>query len=83
MSVVAERFAYIGIEPCGCVSAATVDSPDRKRDVAKFVAELLRDGCTVERVSVKDARTRLALCPHNPKWGRGEPTLIPAQETLL
>lgn len=25
-------FAYVGIKPCGCVVAASVDQPERRRD---------------------------------------------------
>jgi hypothetical protein len=58
--------AYVGTTACGCVVAGCVDVPGRERDTARTVAEYVRDGCTVERVPIGDARTRLQECHHEP-----------------
>ena len=57
-----DEYAYIGIKKCGCVVAAAVDSPDRPKDVAKDVAGFIRDGLTIERVSVEEVRERFNDC---------------------
>lgn len=41
---------------CGRMVAAIVDSPDRKRDVAKHVAQSMREGCRVERIPCQAVR---------------------------
>jgi hypothetical protein len=69
--------AYIGRRPCGCVVAAVVDDGDDPKDVAKFVAELVRKGITVERSTVEDARKLLTggcKCQHLPAGGA--PTMV-------
>jgi hypothetical protein len=61
------EFAYIAVEPCGCVTGAVVDAPGRPREVAKDVAAFVRQGSAVERVPVESARERLTLvwpCEH-------------------
>lgn len=67
-------YAYVGVEPCGCVSAAVVDMPDHAKDVAKAVAEMIQHGSSVQRVTIEQCRALGFGCKHNPKWGRGEPT---------
>ena len=58
----ADHPAYIGRSPCGCITFATVDDPERKRTVAKEVAQAMRDGLTSERVTAQFVREH---------WGRG------------
>ena len=63
---------YVGVQPCGCVTAAAVDEPEYAKDNAKTVAGWIRKGLTVERCDTEDARARLALgwpdsCPHDTK----------------
>jgi hypothetical protein len=48
--------AYIGRSPCGCITFATVDTPEHKCIVAKEVAQAMRDGLTIERVTVQFVR---------------------------
>lgn len=52
---------YIGIEPCGCISVVMCDSPDRKKDIAKEIAKLIADGCTIERHEIESIRPRLSF----------------------
>lgn len=57
-------YAYLGREACGCVTCVTLDAPTHKREVAKDVAQWLRWGMTVERVTVEAARQAWAVCEH-------------------
>lgn len=61
----AYKFAYIGRKPdCGCVVAIIVDMPEYKKDVAKQVAEFIRDGLEIERVDLDAGKQELHSCPH-------------------
>ncbi len=52
-----DGFAYIGRAPCGCIRSACVDNEIvGKKDVAKAVAEMVRYGLTVDRVTIEDVR---------------------------
>ena len=56
---VVEDMAYVGICRCGAIRAACVDerkTKERQRDVAKFCAEIVRDGLTLERVTCQAVR---------------------------
>lgn len=53
---------YIGVLKCGCTVAATVDNPERKKQVAEDVAEFLEAGYVIERVTIAQARKRLGPC---------------------
>ncbi len=63
--------AYIGVESCGCVTAAVVIRPGREKEIAKTVARMIADGASVERVTVAEAKARPHFlaphCPHDPK----------------
>ncbi len=62
-----EHAIYIGKWPdCGCVTAACVDDPKHRKDTAKFVSDLLKDGRIVERVEASefDKTVTLVRCPH-------------------
>lgn len=58
--------AYAGYCPgCGALTAAHVDYPDdpqAAREVAAFVAKLIRSGRRVERVTIEEVRRTLAFC---------------------
>ncbi len=60
--------AYIARDLCGCIVAATVDRPEHVRDTAKTIAEWVRDGLTLERTTVGDARSdpTFLRCSHGP-----------------
>lgn len=45
---------YLGVDTDGLVVSACVDNPEHKKDVAKFVAEAVRDGLHLERCQVGD-----------------------------
>lgn len=48
----AEAMAYIGVNPCGCVVAITVDRREYAKHTRKDVNGYLKSGLTVERVTV-------------------------------
>ncbi len=60
--------AYIARDLCGCIVGATVDDPDHASDTAKIVAEWVRDGLTLERTTVGEAREdpTFLRCSHGP-----------------
>lgn len=43
---------YVAEYPCGCNKAVTVDMPEHKKDTALFVAECIKDGATIHRMTV-------------------------------
>lgn len=59
--------AYIAREKCGCITMATVDDPEHKREVAKQIAKAVRLGETVERVTCEYVRTTEWKCPEHRK----------------
>lgn len=60
-----ETMSYVGKKPCGCVVAAVVDDPNHKRDVARTIAEWVKGGLTVERVTHDYVRQNFTLdCQH-------------------
>ena len=59
-----ESMAYVGILSCGCCVAVSVDVPYRKKDIAEFVADCIRDGMTVERQSLTWVSENLRRCTH-------------------
>jgi hypothetical protein len=48
--------AYVGSLPCGCIVTATIDNPEHRDDIAQTVAQMLRDGETVDRRAVEVVR---------------------------
>jgi len=57
------KYAYAGIKPCGCLVAATVDSPENT-DCSNDVKEFLDAGLKVERRVVSDVRELFTTCKH-------------------
>lgn len=52
---------YIGRKPCGCAVAAVTDLGDK--DTAESVADYIKSGMTVERITVEQYRdTPIARC---------------------
>lgn len=59
------EFAYIGREPgCGCATVGIADTPEHAKDVARDIAQCVRWGMSIERVSIEEARTAIGSCPH-------------------
>lgn len=56
--------SYVGVLPCGCRVAATVDTPGDEKRVAKDVASFIKDGLRVERVTNEEVRLTLRRCTH-------------------
>lgn len=59
-----DRFAYIGIKPCGCTVAAVIDDPKYAKDTAESVADFIKSGYRIERVACDEARFKLKECKH-------------------
>ena len=59
-----ERMAYCGRKPCGCLVAACLDGAAYADGNAKEIARWVRDGWTVERMTVDEAREQLHFCHH-------------------
>lgn len=54
---------YVGIAACDCRRAVVVDMPDNAKQTAKTVAEFLREGLRIERMTIEDfRRIGLSLC---------------------
>ena len=51
-----ERMAYVAWMDCGCLGMATVDEPVHAKSNAKVIAEHVRYGHRIERVTVDEAR---------------------------
>lgn len=56
------EFVYIGFKSCGCGVAVCVDDPSHKRETAKTVAGYLREGLTIERVTMAEYPNRFKGC---------------------
>ncbi len=53
-----DGFSYIGRADCGCIRAACVDNEIvGKKDVAKAIAKMVRDGLVVSRVTIEEVRS--------------------------
>lgn len=58
-------YAYVGVTPCGCRPMCCVDEPQYAKDTAKFVADAIKNGNTVERVFVPKGETvNIFRCHH-------------------
>lgn len=56
---------YVGIKPCGCMVAWVYDSKKHPKDVAKAVAQFIKDGYRVESANTDDIRSKLGPCRCN------------------
>jgi len=76
-----EPMAYAGRCPhCGHLCAATVDNPDRADRVARTVAQWIREGLTVERLSQDVARSELHACTCGPEQPKTSDTLVAVRQ---
>lgn len=58
---------YIGTLPCGCNVAAEVDVVGNKKETAKHVAEMIKNGLSVTRHALQDLRggtVKISHCIH-------------------
>ena len=56
-------YAYAGkCRVCGALCAAVVDRPEHKDDAAEAVAEFIRDGLEVNRITVEEVRAQFDTC---------------------
>jgi hypothetical protein len=58
-----QHFSYRGICKHGKVRVMVVDCPEMKKEAAKTVADCIRRGLTVDRVTVEEARKSDMNCP--------------------
>jgi len=66
---------YIGRKSCGCCVAAVTDDGDKH--TAAAVADFIKSGCTIERLSMEEYRTKPDAMPHGCKCPK------PQQSTLF
>ena len=76
MSDPKDQMCYVGFAACGCAVAATVDIPNHAKENARFVADLIRDGLTVERRTVEWCRENLLRCTHKKAPAVAQGTLV-------
>ena len=65
---------YIGTLQCGCHVAACVDMIDDTKSVAKAVQNMIKNGCSVNRVALADLRdgsVKLHSCVHEKQSEQG------------
>lgn len=68
-----DPMAYLGRKRCGCVVAVVVDEgPSNSDYVAEATAEFIRDGLTLERVSIAVARKSLTFCQCGKSAAQGD-----------
>ena len=60
--IVKATHVYAGRLSCGCTVAAMVDIPDEPKEVAKSVAQFIRDGYAVARVTLEEFRGTTIGC---------------------
>ena len=76
------EYAYIAREPeCGCTTFITVDDELSRDTNSRELAKLMRQGMTVEHVTVQEARDLFKRCPHW-KITRGKRTRIEPEPDL-
>jgi hypothetical protein len=75
----------LGTQSCGCITFAHARPDDLHSDDEKSIARIVREGGTIERTTVGEARARphfMAFeCPHDPKGWEPEPYIDP--ETIV
>ena len=75
------EFAYVGVETCGCITAAVVDNPDHAKDVRRAVSGFMRWG-TVERMPLAEIRKAICLTKHPQKTGCPHPGECPSRRVV-
>ncbi len=55
---------YLARKTCGCVEAGVLDIPEFRLETADTVAQWIRDGLILERLSIRDPRGAFARCYH-------------------
>lgn len=59
-----EDYVYIAVKPCGHAGGMCVDEPEYKEDCARNVADWIRQGYAVNRVSRAEGIAKLGTCEH-------------------
>ena len=70
------KLDYLGVKKCGC-AVSWVSAEVSPEHLADSVAQMIRDGLDVQRVTTEEARVRLKICYHD---GRNAPSAT--QEVL-
>ena len=65
-----DSLTYIGRCACGAIRAAQVDNPEHLDDVGEMVAQMIRDGLAVDRVTSEAVRTGRWTCTCPPREPR-------------
>jgi len=60
-----KRDCYIAQRPCGCIVMAVIDTPSHCEETAKEVAECIKDGLVISRVSVVFVREHWECARHS------------------
>lgn len=60
--------AYVGIAPCGCVRAAHCHEESSRNEVAEFCSQVIRDGLSLERMTVEEVRAAEWGCEKCDRW---------------
>ena len=65
-----ESMAYIAVNrECGCATGIVVDDGHYQKQVARCVADFIKDGRTVEHVTLEEGIKRVGSCTH-PEVGK-------------
>jgi len=59
MNMKQPEYVYIGRLPCNCCVGVVNDDPDDKEFTAESVADFLKDGLRVERLSFEEYRRKV------------------------
>lgn len=59
-----EPMSYIGRARCGCIRFAAIDEPDMAKENAKAIAQIIKQGGTIERVTCEYVRQNMRRCTH-------------------
>lgn len=80
--MVDQVYSYVGISPCGCIRAATVDNPEHAKYVRRDVAAFMRYGDTIERMEIERARIQFCMDKHPKKTGCPHTGACPHRKNL-
>lgn len=72
MNTTTEKMFYIGRKACGCIGGFIVDQPECPDRTERWVADFVRSGLTVERITATAARGLTMRCDcaskREPAW---------------
>ncbi|HSZ58659.1 MAG TPA: hypothetical protein VK797_23525 [Tepidisphaeraceae bacterium] len=68
-----QTFCYIGRRSCGCICCVTIDDTEHRKETAKDIAEWIRSGLSIERMTVAQAKADPHFFKHCPLCERRKP----------